>query len=142
MKFKLGGSYIEVPDDSPFMGEASAKSAPVTRAEKAEDSEELLSQPYIYQPNDPFRSSVDRIEALGNVKSSEKPWVRKTFFFFFVIFPLFFGELASYAIARSESGSIAWKTFLAMSFITLLACAPYFVIWLRAGRRVQQKSVA
>jgi hypothetical protein len=143
-KIKLGGSYLEVPDDSPLMDQASTKRALATRAEKPEEPEELDREPYIYQPNDPFRSSIYRIEALGNVKNSEKPWIRKSFFFFFVIFPLFFGELGSYAIARNEDGTIAWKLFLAMSFITLLACAPYFVIWLRARRepKSQQKSVA
>ncbi len=132
---KLGNLYVEVPDDG-SLNEPPIKPASI-RAERPPEPEKLDPQPYIYQTNDPFRSSIDRIHALGNLEKVEKPWVRKSFFVLFLVLPFIFGELFAVAAVVNGQGPAAWKVFLFINIFTAVVCTPYFVIWRKASRQKQ-----
>src|SRR5262245_30345620 len=73
---KIGGLDVVLPDDSPLGESAGNETATRFQAEKPEEPAKLESPQYVFRPNDPFQSNVDRMVALGNVQNT-KPWVRK-----------------------------------------------------------------
>ena len=128
---KVGGIYVEVPDDSPLAsGPVSDSPLPLT-AEKPEEPEKLESGQYVYRPNDPFQSSIDRVVVLGNVHSVGKPWVKKAFMFFFVILPFTCVEIAAISALFNESSNSRLGDFLFVNFLGMFAWAPYLLIWWR-----------
>ncbi len=139
---QVGGVYLEVPRSS-SLGESIAARRPDTlKADKPSEPAPLDPQPYIYQPNDLFRAQVDRVVALGSVETVgvAKPWVRKAFFFFFLVVPFAFANLFALALVMHGNGRPAWLTFLQVNLVTTLFSIPFMVIWGRARRRARQPS--
>ena len=137
---KVGNLYVEVPDNSPLL-----ERKPVVFAEKPSEKidPDPIAEVRVYQPNDPFQSSIDRIEMLGNIEKVDKPWVRKTFVFFFLVFPLTCGGLGAIAALINEPNpSAAWKLFFFINFVTVLLCTPYFFMWRRASRRKAKRAAS
>ncbi len=131
---KVGNVYVEIPDESPLAPTSSHDSSQPIRAEKPEHPDKHEPTPYIYRPNDPFQSSIDRIEALGNVHKVNKPWVRKAFIFFFLIFPFSLMEIVAVNALFVEPGGQKLKSFLMYNLTGLMLCGPYLLIWIGSGR--------
>lgn len=129
---KFGNLTLEVPENSPLLASGSVVSLPEVKAERPDIPREPEPEIHVYQPNDPFHSAIDRVHALGNLEKVDKPWVQKTFFFFFVLVPFVVGELAAVASTLHQEGLMKVKVFLLVNFGVLLVCAPYFIIWRRA----------
>ena len=126
---KLGGITVEVPDDSPLASASGVESPAALLAEKPEEPEKLASPQYVYRPNDPFQSSIDRVVVLGNVHSSGKPWVKKAAMFFFVILPFSCAEIIAVGALLTEPAGRKLEQFLLFNVIGLIVSAPYLLIW-------------
>jgi len=131
---KMGNFIVEVPDNSSLLAPGRSVSPLETKAERPDVPSEPEPEVYVYQPNDPYRSAIDRVHAIGSLERVDKPWVQRTFFLFFVIVPFVVGELAAVAVALHEEGFMKVKLFLLVNFFVLLLCAPYFIIWRRARK--------
>jgi hypothetical protein len=133
-RIKIGNVYVEVPEGTA----ASAKlDAPPHsyEATKSDTPEPMEEQPYLYQPNDPFRASLDQAHAVTSIDSSHKPWVRKTWFALFVVGPLFYAQAFAFAIAYHGDRSKSLWVFLAINAFILPIWLIYFTIWRRNVRR-------
>src|SRR5215510_11516594 len=108
---KVGGILVEVPDDSPLAGSPDADESPALTAEKPEEPEKLETLQYVYRPNDPFQANIDRVVVLRNIESSGKPWVRKAFVFFFLIFPMLIAEIAAVGALATQTEEDRWRHF-------------------------------
>jgi hypothetical protein len=126
---KIGGMDVIIPDDSPLASAPADESTPRFQAEKPDEPEKLESQPYVYRPNDPFQSSVDRVVALGNVQEA-KPWVKKAFLIMFLIFPGSLMETTAVNALIFEPPGEKLRKFIMYNVIGLIACAPYLLIWI------------
>jgi hypothetical protein len=87
---KMGNIYVEVPDESYLLDSDAKKDSDFI---KPEEPEALLEEVKVYKPNDPFHSTVDRWEALGNIEKANKPWIKKGYFIFFIVLPFILFEL-------------------------------------------------
>jgi len=130
---KIGGMDVVLPDDSPLGAAGSDEVVTRFRAEKPEEPEKLESPQYVYRPNDPFQSNVDRTVALGNVQST-KPWVKKAFLFAFLIFPFAIAEITAINALFFAPAGEKLDGFLQYNGIGLLLCAPYLFIWFATSR--------
>ena len=135
----VGGMEIVLPDDSPLETSAGDSATTDLQADKPDKPEEIHSGPYVYRPNDPFQSPVDRVVALGNVQDA-KPWVRKAFLWIFLIIPFSVVQiLAVGALVVMPEGE-KLRQFLTINMMGLFAYAPYVAIWL--GTRYQKRKAA
>jgi hypothetical protein len=126
---KIGGMTVEVPDDSPLASGPVVESPAALLAEKPDEPEKLSSSQYVYRPNDPFQSEIDRVVVLGNVHSAGKPWVRKVFLTCFVILPFTFAEIIAIGALFTEPPGRKLSQFLFYTGIGLIVGAPYLLIW-------------
>lgn len=126
---ELGGITVSIPDDSPLASGSVAESPAALLAEKPEEPERLASSQYVYRPNDPFQSSIDRVVVLGNVHSTGKPWVKKAFMFFFLILPFSCAEIIAVGALFTEPEGRKLGQFLLFNLIGLIVSAPYLLIW-------------
>lgn len=133
---KMGGMDVIIPDDSPLAPASAAGSTPQFQADKPEEPEKLESLPYVYRPNDPFQSSVDRVVALGNVQDT-KPWVKKAFLIMFLIFPASLMEITALNALIFEPPGDKLRKFVMYNVVGLVACAPYLMIWI--GTKLAKK---
>jgi hypothetical protein len=131
---KMGGMDVLVPDDSPLASTSTHDSAPEFLAEKQHEPEKLESPQYVYRPNDPFQSSVDRVVALGNVQST-KPWVKKAFLILFLIFPFSIMEITAINALIFEPEGEKLRNFVTYNAIGVIACGPYLLIWIGTSRK-------
>jgi len=131
---KIGGVDVVLPDDSTLASGPGDESASRFEAEKPEEPDKLESSNYVYRPNDPFQSSVDRVVALGNVQST-KPWVKKAFLFFFLIFPASIMEITAINALIFQPEGEKLRSFIEYNVIGLLACGPYLLIWFATSRK-------
>jgi hypothetical protein len=126
-RVKVGNFYLDVqagsspPDNHPDAGKT-------LMASKPETPEALEPQPYIFRPNDPFQSGIDRIEAAGRLSSTHKPWVKTAWLYIFVIIPLIFMEL--FAIAEKSQANSSWKAFAIIHFFMLVYGMLSYSMWL------------
>lgn len=134
---KIGGVEVVLPDDNPLEAAGNETVTPF-QAEKPEEPEKLDSPKYVYRPNDPFQSSVDRVVALGNVQTT-KPWVKKAFLILFLILPFSIMEITAINALVFEPPDNKLRSFLQYNAIGLLVCAPYLFIWI-ATSRARKKS--
>jgi hypothetical protein len=125
---------VVLPDDSSLASGVRDESASQFEAEKPEEPEKLESPQYVYRPNDPFHSSVDRVVALGNVQTS-KPWVKKAFLFMFLIFPFSIMEITAINALIYEPAGEKLRSFIEYNVIGLIACGPYLLIWYATSRK-------
>jgi hypothetical protein len=125
---RIGGIDVEVPDDSPLASGAEIYAPAQLQADKPEEPEKLETLPYVYRPNDPFQSSVDRVVALRNIQEA-KSWVRKAFLWMFLIIPMSIAEIRAIDALVSMPEGQKLKQFLTYNAIGLVACAPYLFIW-------------
>lgn len=131
---KIGGMDVVLPDDSPLASSPAGETAPEFVAEKPEEPEKLESPQYVYRPNDPFQSSVDRVVALGNVQNT-KPWVKKAFLVMFLIFPFSIMEITAINALIFEPEGEKLRNFLMYNAIGMIACGPYLLIWIATSRK-------
>jgi len=130
---KMGNIYVEVPDESYLLDSDAKQNSDFI---KPEEPEALLEEVRVYKPNDPFQSTVDRWEALGNLEKVDKPWIKKGYFIFFIVFPFILFQLMAVALflgANSISNGI--KGFLFINIIWLLLLMPALKVWGRANRK-------
>lgn len=119
--------------------ELAPKSQPVN-TERPETPQPLEEPQYIYQPNDPFRSSIDEAHAIASIRASHRPWVKTTWFILFIIGPLVYAELFALATALRDRGTDAWKTFFIVNVVIFPIWLIYFSIWRRKIRRTAKSS--
>ena len=136
---KVGGIDVEVPDDSPLAYGAGNPSPAELQADKPETPEKQETLPWVYRPNDPFQSSVDRVVALGNVHEA-KPWVKKTFLWAFLIIPFSIAEISAIDALVNKPAGQKLEQFVALNLAGLLACTPYLLISFARSR--QKKKLA
>lgn len=136
---RIGGMDVVIPDDSPLTSVPGDESASRLHAEKPDEPERLESPQYVYRPNDPFQTSVDRVVALGNVQNT-KPWVKKAFLIWFLILPFSIMEITAINALIFEPAGEKLRNFLQYNAIGLVVCAPYLLIWF-ATRRHGRKRV-
>ena len=142
---KVGGLIVEVPDDSPLLSSPQRENQPKVVAERPAETldPDPIAEVRIFQPNDPYRAAIDRVEMLGNLEKVEKPWVKRTFFVFFLLLPLSMGELAAFAALKNEPDpTVGWKLFFFLNFFTALLCTPYFFIWRRSTKAQARRTSA
>ena len=140
---RIGGVLFKLQqEDAPTIelgpNELGPESQPVI-ADKPETPEPLEEPQYIYQPNDPFRSSIDEAHAIASINTSHRPWVRITWFILFVIGPLVYAELFALATALRQTSTEAWKTFVVVNVVAFPAWLLYFSIWRRKVQRAGKR---
>jgi hypothetical protein len=135
-RIKIGNVYVDIPEGTATSARFGLEPQSLV-ATKSDTPEPLEEQPYLYQPNDPFRSSLDQVRAVTSISSSHKPWVRKTWFVVFVVVPILFIELFAFAIAYLGDGNKAKAlgAFVAINLFTLPICFFYLTVWRRKVRR-------
>ena len=124
---RIGGMDVVIPEDSSLGSVPASDTASVMLAERPPEPEKLESPQYVYRPNDPFQSSVDRMVALGNVRST-KPWVTKAFLIMFLIFLFSIMEITAINALIFEPEGEKLRSFLLYNGIGLIACGPYLLI--------------
>ena len=135
-RIKVGNFYLDVPvgerppDNHPSVGK------PLI-ASKSDTPEPLEAQPHIFRPNDPFQSSVDRIEAAGRLSATHKPWVKTAWLYVFIICPLIFMEL--FALALKFETDSGWKGFATIHFFMLVYGLLSYSIWLNKAKGLPAK---
>ena len=126
-RIKAGDFYLHINTEGTSLENHPGTEKPLI-PEKSDTPEPLEPSPYIYHPNDPFRSQIDKIEAAGSLSPTHKPWVKKAWLHVFVIYPLIGMEL--FALALIFNGSGAWQGFVLVQLFMiayfLLSCS----VWL------------
>ncbi|WP_035057521.1 hypothetical protein [Andreprevotia chitinilytica] len=137
---EFGDVYADVPDDRILANATTANPAAPIHTEQVA----FITPPpeALYQTSTPFQSSLDRIRAMANIDRLEKPWIRNTFLFFFVIFPFCFLEFAAVIMILDRPYEPAWRPLLLTNSIALIICAPYFILWIRTHRKTARKIAA
>ncbi len=129
-KIKIGDVYIEIPDDS-YLTEGNSDTSPNSiTAEKPEMemAEAFIEDKKINNLDDPV--IVDRWEAIGNLHTVEKSWLRKGYFLFFIIIPFIIFQLGGLAIFFGASSIInGIKGILLMNFLWLILLMPALKVW-------------
>lgn len=126
-RIKAGNFYLDVPTRGTSL-ESHPKAEKLLITEKPETPEPLEAKPYIYRPNDPFQSSIDRIEAAGSLSTTHKPWVKTAWLYVFVICPLIFMEM--FILALKFNGDGSWRGFALMHLIMLSYGLMSYSLWL------------
>ena len=126
-RIKAGNFYLDVSTDGTSLVNHFGEQKKLI-AEKPDTPEPLEPQPYIYRPNDPFQSSIDKIVAIGSLAPTHKPWVKKTWLYLFVIFPLIPMELFALSLKFGPNGG--WAGFLLMQVHTLAYGIVSYCVWL------------
>ncbi|NHZ84074.1 hypothetical protein F2P44_33155 [Massilia sp. CCM 8695] len=126
-RIKVGNFYLDVRTENASLDNLRSAQRPLI-AEKTDTPEPLEPEPYIFRPNDPFQSSIDRIEAAGRLSPTHKPWVKTAWLYVFVICPLFFMELFTLALKFQVNGG--WKAFAFMHLIMLAYGFVSYSTWL------------
>jgi hypothetical protein len=103
-------------------------------AEKPDTSQATAPQEYIFRTSDAFQYHVDQAKAVSNISSRHKPWVKRTWFVLFVVFPVIAFEALSIGILLGD-GTPNWEGFLLMNAVGLPFVAIYMAIWRRKARR-------
>jgi len=132
-KIKVGEVYLHLSTTT----NTAISITPDTRqltAEKPETPEPLEAQPYIYRPNDPFQAGIDEARAISSISHSHKGWVKKTWFFLFVVGPLLLIELRALSLAISP-GEDAAKTFFLVNLMLFPPWLCYYLIWRKRVRK-------
>jgi hypothetical protein len=135
-RIKAGNFYLDIPTDGTSLDNHPGAAKRLT-TEKPDTPEPLEPKPYIYRPNDPFQSSIDRIEAIGSLSATHKPWVKKAWLYIFVIFPLISVEL--YALALKFTANGGWQGFLLMHSIMLAYGLLSYSMWLNKTKGLPTK---
>jgi len=132
-KIEIGNFSFEVPDNV-----SAGNNLPGTRvdikAEKPDEPDQLEDAQYVFRPNDPLQYHFDHAKAVSTISSSQKPWVKKTWFIIFVLMPLVFGELAMSVLAVKTPPE-GWKIFAMMNVIFLPIWSIYYLIWRKTNRK-------
>jgi hypothetical protein len=126
-RIKVGNFYFDIPTEGTSLENHPSAEKPLI-AEKSDWPEPLEPKPYIFRPNDPFQSSIDRIEAAGRLSTTHKPWVKKAWLWVFVICPLIFMEL--FALAQTFAANGGWQGFAFMHLFMLVYGLLSFSVWL------------
>lgn len=128
-RMKVGNVYVDVPDGS--AGPNRIGDNPQTlEAEKPETPEKFENEPYLYQPNDPLRHGIDQVQAISSISAEHKPWVRKTFFIFFVVVPFVFIELGAFTMVKMLPKG-GWSTVLLWNVCLIPFWLFYYIVWRR-----------
>jgi len=135
-RIKAGNFYLEIPTGGTSLDNHPGAEKPLI-PEKSDTPEPLESKPYIYRPNDPFPSSIDRIEAAGSLSPTHKPWVKTAWLSIFVIFPLIFMELFALALKLNANGG--WQSFGLMHLIMFAYGIMSYSIWLNKAKGLPAK---
>lgn len=135
-RIKAGNFYLDVPTATSSLANHPNAEKPLIM-EKSDTPEPLEAKPYIYRPNDPFQSSIDRIEAAGSLSATHKPWVKKAWLYVFVICPLIFMELFTLALKFNANGG--WKGFVLMHLIIVSYGLMSYSIWLNKTKGPSDK---
>lgn len=126
-RIKAGNFYLDVRTRGSSLDNHPSAEKPLI-TEKSDVPEPLEAKPYIYRPNDPFQSSIDRIEAAGSLSATHKPWVKTAWLYIFVICPLVFMEL--FALALKFNARSGWQGFALMHLVMLSYGLMSYSIWL------------
>jgi len=135
-RIKAGNFYLEIPTGGTSLDNHPGAEKPLI-PEKSDTPEPLESKPYIYRPNDPFQSSIDRIEAAGSLSPTHKPWVKTAWLCIFVICPLIFMELFALALKLNANGG--WQSFGLMHLIMIAYGIMSYSIWLNKAKGLPAK---
>jgi hypothetical protein len=135
-RIKAGKFYLDIPTGGTSLDSHPSTEKPLI-AEKSDTPEPLESKPYIYRPNDPFQSSIDRIEAAGSLSTTHKPWVKTAWLCIFVIGPLIFMELFALALTLNANGG--WQGLGIMQLIILAYGLMSYSIWLNKTKGLPAK---
>jgi hypothetical protein len=126
-RIKVGNFYFDVPTEARPPDNHPDAGKPLI-ASKSDTPEPLEPEPHIFRPNDPFQSSIDRIEAAGRLSATHKPWVKTAWLYAFVIGPLVFMEL--FALALKSEANSGWKGFAIIHFFMLVYGLLSYSVWL------------
>jgi hypothetical protein len=132
-RIKIGDVYVEIPEGVSTSRTLGSDPQSLV-ASKADTPEPMEEQPYVYQPNDPFRHSLDQARAVTSISRSHKPWVQKTWFVLFVIGPLFYAQFFAFATASYGDGLKGLWAFLTINAFIVPIWLIYFSIWRRNVR--------
>ncbi len=130
-RIKAGDFYLDVPTGGTSLDDHPSVGTPLI-ATKSDTPEPLEPKPHIYRPNDPFQSSIDRIEAAGSLSTTHKPWVKTAWLYVFVICPLIFMEL--FALALKFEANSGWIGFAIIHFFILVYGLLSYSIWLNKSK--------
>lgn len=133
-RVKVGNVYVDLPKGSSTTIELAPADRPV-KAEKPEVPEALEEQQYIYRPNDPFRSYIDEARAIGSIRASHKPWIKKAWFIIFLVGPLAYAELGALSSALNDKYSEPWQAFIGANLFILPIWLTFYSIWRRKVKR-------
>jgi hypothetical protein len=126
-RIKAGNFYFDIRTEGTSLENHPSVEKPLV-TEKSDWPEPLEPKPYIFRPNDPFQSSIDRIEAAGSLSTTHKPWVKKAWLYVFIVCPLIFMELFTLALTfKANSG---WQGFAFMHLIMLVYGLLSYSVWL------------
>ncbi|SMC20395.1 hypothetical protein SAMN02745857_00936 [Andreprevotia lacus DSM 23236] len=136
-KLEFGNLYVEVPDDH-ILASRAASSTPATRAaEKSDTPEPLEEQPYIFQPNDPFRASIDRVQAISSLERTDKAWLRHSVLFFMVLLPVGSLLVGGLVLEATSTKPHDIPLSLFMPLLGLVLTSPWLYFWVRAHRKAK-----
>jgi hypothetical protein len=135
-RIKAGNFYLDVPTAGTSLDNHPGSAKPLT-AEKSDTPEPLEVKQYIFRPNDPFQSSIDRIEAAGNLSTTHKPWVKTAWLYVFVICPLIFMEL--FALTAKFAANGGWKGYVIVHFFMAVYGVLSYSIWLNKAKGPSDK---
>lgn len=86
---------------------------------------------YIYQPADPFRSEIDRVNADASIQSNHPIWVRKTWLTVHVVFPVFWATLL--ILLTLVMGEFSLVEVVSLCAPVLIYSGISWVIWRKSG---------
>jgi hypothetical protein len=128
-RINLGNAYAELPMPE---GSELGTSPQHLLAHQPDEPEPLEEQPYIFRPNDPFRSYIDEARATGSISAAHKPWVRKAWFAIFVAGPVLYALALAFIVSLHE-GSGA-QVYLSVALPLTPFWVIYVAIWWRKLR--------
>jgi Rad3-related DNA helicase len=126
-RIKTDHFYLEIQTEGTTLSRQPSAEQPVT-AEKSDVPEPLEKKQYIYRPNDPFQSAIDRIEAAGIISVTHKPWIKTAWLYLFVIGPVACMELFALALKFKASGG--WPGFAILNVMAVSYGLLSYSIWL------------
>ncbi|MFZ6731745.1 hypothetical protein ACO0LG_07470 [Undibacterium sp. Ji42W] len=127
-RFKVGDFYLELPKGSAISADPAAATV---KADKPETPVPLEEAQYVYRPNDPFQASIDEARAIASISSSQKSWVKKTWFALFVVGPLVYAELIAIGLSINGDVSSPGLAFLISNALIMPVWLIYYTIWRR-----------
>jgi hypothetical protein len=135
-RIKAGDFYLEVPTVGTSLDNHPGVEKP-RMASKSDTPEPLEPKPHIYRPNDPFQSSIDRIQAAASLSVTHKPWVKTAWLYVFVICPLIFMEM--FALATKFDANNSWTGFAFTHAFMLVYGLLAYSIWLNKSKGLPVK---